>query len=142
MKALTLHQPWAAAIAHSCKRIENRSWKPPAKIIGERIAIHAGAKEISNRVYMEMRQNSLFRDILIHVDVRSHIVCTAVVKGICASEADLRLLTYTEHEQWYSRGSYGWILGDVRTLRDPIPCSGFQGLWEVPAEIVPRLLWK
>jgi hypothetical protein len=43
MKALTLKAPWATAIAKLGKDIENRSWRPPAAIIGERIAIHEGA---------------------------------------------------------------------------------------------------
>jgi len=42
MRALTLRQPWAWAIVHGQKRIENRPWKPWRDIIGQRIAIHAG----------------------------------------------------------------------------------------------------
>lgn len=44
MKALTLHQPWATLIALGVKSIETRSWRAPASLIGQRIAIHAGAK--------------------------------------------------------------------------------------------------
>ena len=44
MKAITLHQPFASLIADGTKTIETRSWKPPKAIIGERIAIHAGAR--------------------------------------------------------------------------------------------------
>jgi len=43
MKAITLHQPWATLIALNVKRIETRSWRAPASLIGQRIAIHAGA---------------------------------------------------------------------------------------------------
>ena len=42
MKAITLHQPWASLIAHGVKTIETRSWAPPRRLIGQRIAIHAG----------------------------------------------------------------------------------------------------
>jgi hypothetical protein len=31
MKALTIRQPWSGAIAHQSKRVENRTWKLPAK---------------------------------------------------------------------------------------------------------------
>ena len=44
MRGLTLHQPWAWAIAHAGKNVENRTWAPPAYMIGERIAIHAGKR--------------------------------------------------------------------------------------------------
>lgn len=42
IRALTIRQPWAGAIAHQTKRVENRSWKLPAKHHGARILIHAG----------------------------------------------------------------------------------------------------
>lgn len=38
--ALTLWRPWAWAIIHGPKRVENRTWKPPASFIGKRIGIH------------------------------------------------------------------------------------------------------
>jgi hypothetical protein len=43
MKAITLWPEWAWAIANLDKRIENRIWSPPKGMIGQRIAIHAGA---------------------------------------------------------------------------------------------------
>lgn len=44
LRGLTLWQPWAAAITHGGKRIENRPWAPWRSIIGREIAIHAAAK--------------------------------------------------------------------------------------------------
>ena len=44
LKALTLWQPWASLVAIGVKTIETRSWRAPANLIGERIAIHAAAK--------------------------------------------------------------------------------------------------
>lgn len=43
MKALTIRQPWATLIALGVKTIETRSWRAPKALIGQRIAIHAGA---------------------------------------------------------------------------------------------------
>lgn len=50
VKALTIRQPWAWAICHAGKRIENRAWlKAPSllavarRLVGQRIAIHAAA---------------------------------------------------------------------------------------------------
>lgn len=43
MKALTLRQPWAWAVMHGGKDVENRAWpNRPALEIGETLAIHAG----------------------------------------------------------------------------------------------------
>lgn len=38
---LTIQDPWAQAIVWGSKRIENRTWKPPDKVIGKRIAVGA-----------------------------------------------------------------------------------------------------
>lgn len=46
MKALTVWQPWASLIAIGAKPYEFRGWKPPRNLIGQRIAIHAGARPI------------------------------------------------------------------------------------------------
>ena len=42
MKAITVKQPWAEAIARHGKNVENRSRRPPAHLIGQRVAIHVG----------------------------------------------------------------------------------------------------
>lgn len=42
MKALSIRQPWAWAILHAGKRVENREWKaPPRSMIGQTFLIHA-----------------------------------------------------------------------------------------------------
>lgn len=44
MRALTLWQPWASLIAIGAKPWEFRSWRPPAALVGRRLAIHAAAR--------------------------------------------------------------------------------------------------
>ena len=44
MKALSIQQPHADEILFAGKDIENRKWKLPAFMVGERIYIHAGKK--------------------------------------------------------------------------------------------------
>ena len=56
MKALTLWPEWAHAIAHLGKRVENRNWPPPATMVGEDIAIHAGAHIGGRRGVVAMRE--------------------------------------------------------------------------------------
>ena len=41
MRALSIKQPWADLIAYGHKNIENRTWKAPKDMIGERFLIHA-----------------------------------------------------------------------------------------------------
>lgn len=44
MRATTLWQPWASLVSIGAKRYETRGYPPPAKLIGQRIAIHAAKK--------------------------------------------------------------------------------------------------
>ena len=46
MKTLTLHQPWASLIRDGDKAIETRSWPAPKALVGQRIAIHAGKRQV------------------------------------------------------------------------------------------------
>lgn len=132
MRALTLWQPWSWAIARAGKRVENREWKPPAWIIGERIAIHAG-KKYDDEAAVDLYNCGL------DVPTKSKIVlgaieCTAIVKGWIAE-------IKKDHPQsfWFC-GPIGWVFGDVIVLPEPIPCRGRQKLWDVPHEIVGAIL--
>lgn len=49
MKGLTVWQPWASLIGIGAKPYEFRGWRPPASIIGQRIAIHAAARPLKIR---------------------------------------------------------------------------------------------
>ncbi|HEX7706708.1 MAG TPA: ASCH domain-containing protein [Thermoanaerobaculia bacterium] len=42
--ALSIKQPHAEAIIDNIKTIENRSWHPPARIVGKRIWVHASKR--------------------------------------------------------------------------------------------------
>ncbi len=42
MLALTLWRPYSWCISHLDKRVENRDWPMPARVLGQRVAIHAG----------------------------------------------------------------------------------------------------
>lgn len=46
MKALTIWQPWATLIMVGAKPYEFRGWKPPTWLVGQRMAIHAGARPV------------------------------------------------------------------------------------------------
>jgi hypothetical protein len=46
MKALTVWQPWATLIAIGAKPYEFRGWQPPRSLLGQRLAIHAGARSV------------------------------------------------------------------------------------------------
>ena len=47
MPAITLHEPWAWLAAEGFKKSETRSWRPPARLLGELIAMHAAKRPIN-----------------------------------------------------------------------------------------------
>lgn len=145
MKALTLRHPWAFAVARLGKRIENRTWRPPASLVGQFVAIHGGA---SPRIRARMREAmedarrilytipgaqdlaiaALGPDVKLAQMVTPGIVCIARVLGV-ETECD---------DPWF-HGPFGWVLDDVFALPDPVPCRGAQGLWDVPASALDAI---
>lgn len=61
-RAYTLHPHWAHAVAHLGKRVENRRTPIPAGLVGERIAIHAGADLPRRFVPAERWRIGIWRD--------------------------------------------------------------------------------
>lgn len=140
MKALTLWQPWAWAVAHAGKNVENRTWSPPKAAIGQRIAIHAG-KAIDFNIVNQMQSGRWSKASPVCIDcpdpddmVRGAIIATAVIDRVMTPGVLDRLRVL-----WGTPSQYGWVLRDVITLDEPIPCKGMQGLWTVPADIEARL---
>lgn len=113
MKALTVRQPWAHAIVHLGKEVENRTWRPPETIIGEYVAIHA-AKRFVDRKDVQIDRDSVTLGAIIGI---------AKITGV--------------HRRRSS--DYGWQLADVRKLPQPIACEGHLGLWELPARDVETI---
>lgn len=127
MKALSIKQPWLWAILEQGKRIENREWRPPTWIIGQRIALHA-SKGLD-------REGAAACAHIAGVDLpgvadvpRGAIVATAVITG-CVTESQ---------DKWFF-GTYGWVLDLVWELPAPVACRGALGLWNVPADLLPKV---
>lgn len=124
MKALTVRQPWAGAIAHQAKRVENRTWQLPSKYWGARILIHAGGQpDRFATVYGE------------HLDVYSAIVAVATVTGCHYDNGNQVCCSY-----WAQPDLYHWELADVIALPEPIPAKGKLGFWTPDEEIVNAAL--
>lgn len=128
MKALTIRQPWAAAIVHGTKRTENRSWPAPAKHLGTRILIHAAASNDrtprpSNEVPAE-----LTRGMSVWPDTRSAIVAIATLDS-CHFDAGCCT-------PWGMSGYFHWTLADVAALPEPVPAKGALGFWTPSADVL------
>lgn len=127
MRALTIRQPWAAAIAHGTKRTENRSWPVPAKYLGTRILIHAAAAEDRTLRSSNDVPRDLTAGIGIWPDTRSAIVAAANLSGCHFDEGCC--------QPWGMDGYFHWELTNVAALATPTPAKGALGFW-VPADDV------
>jgi hypothetical protein len=132
---LTLHRPWSWAMVHGSKRIENRSWPPPADLIGGYIALHAGktwdyegaAKVIT--VHPEMPRSAGEHPL--------GVIGVARLAGVVQDAGEVT----AEQQRWFF-GEFGWVLADVVALPKPVPCRGFQGLWPLPVDVLARVRAK
>lgn len=133
MKALTLIQPWGWAIMHG-KDVENRTWSPPASMIGQRIAIHAGKRYDREGELFVAKQLGLKRlPEAAHWQgvIGTVVIERTIVSGMLQRDPALK-------SPWFS-GPWGWVLRDVRELERPIACKGMLGLWRLPAAIEAAL---
>jgi len=137
MKALTLWRPWPAAIFFFSdkywKDIENRPYRPPQSVIGQRIAIHAGKrldKEAFDQWLEIMKPNILSTVVFLEswkeISEMEGIIGTVVIDSVCKPE---------ETDSQWASGPVCLKLRDRRHLKAPIPCKGKQGYWNVPLEI-------
>lgn len=154
LPTLTIRQPWAALIASKAKRLETRSWAPPARLIGTRLAIHAGRSAIPRDLASDdvsAIEVALGRPVIEWSSLPfGAIVCVATLVGAyevaewhpgadivgvrrtVAGSPPLAEITLRPGE-WrygdYRPGRWLWMLGDVEVLDVPVPATGQQGVW-------------
>jgi hypothetical protein len=154
MKALTLHHPWAFAILHLGKDIENRDWTPDVcrlngldKLLGETIAIHGGRPpKFGNNLEwfaLEDQVDGLVWEIAGADEViwtrfqawtaqlgRRPLFTDFITPGVVA----IATLTHAGHgsrSPWAVPGSLHLMLSDVLPLAEPVQCRGAQGFWDL-----------
>ncbi len=122
MRALTVRQPWAFAIARLGKDVENRTWNTTYR---GPLAIHAASRwdgeEASVRVY-ELTGAYLVKS------VESAIVAVVDLVDVCTARENAG---GCECGPWAVAGQFHWRLADARPLAEPVPGKGRLGLWSL-----------
>jgi hypothetical protein len=120
MKALTIRQPWAWAIAHAGKNVENRDWFTHYR---GPLAIHAGlGRDDIGELPRGVRRPS----------------DEELTAGAIIAMADLVEVVEAIRSKWFE-GTYGWVLANVRPLKKPVACKGSLGLWTPSSSVVRRV---
>ena len=140
MKCLTLHQPWASLIASGQKTVETRSWRPPASLVGERIAIHAGrrvAAQAGLHPETALAIAGIYGPRWRESAPRGAVVCTVriaaahqvrrVEQGLAWVDDGVSYRVSPHGD--YSPGRWLWLLDDLICFERPVPAIGHQRLW-------------
>lgn len=121
MKALTVKQPWAYAIMHLGKDIENRTRH--TKIRGT-VAIHAG-KSIDMDAYFELKSEGYDLPPFDQLPL-GQIVGTV---NIVDSVAD-------HPSKWKQEYTIGYVLRSPMPINNGIKCRGQLGFWNVDDKLI------
>jgi len=125
MKALSIKQPWAWAIAEGFKTIETRTWHTNYR--GELLIV--SSKQPDKSMLDWFQQN-----IMSKIDNQ---ICLEYGKAIAvANLVDCRVMTQADEDAAmcgvYPK-AHSWILEDVRKI-EPFPVKGQLNLYEVDYE--------
>lgn len=159
MKAISLWQPWASAIALGLKNYETRGWRPPAALIGQPLAIHAAKKKDMDCAarWMQHRLGLTPNDDPPPIEdaearerataaLRDYdrlpfgaIVCLVRIVAVYRTEEADRAAPFMTREEktWgdYTPGRFCWRLQLIYKFDAPIIYTGRQGFFdfEIPA---------
>lgn len=159
IRGFSLWQPWASLVAIGAKRFETRDWR-----VGYRgyLAIHATKKFTKDD--MELAEEDYFKEALaVQYGSAKDLPTSAIVAVVrlmnifpsewfamegqeeAAERATLltgNVIRISKPEMIfgnYDPNRFGWQLEERRQLRTPLPCKGAQGLWSIPADVLPQL---
>lgn len=121
MRVLTVRQPWAYAILHLGKNVENRSWATRHRGV---LGIHAAARVDREAVEM-LRCEGLW--------LPPELPTGAIVGTVML--VDVRdALTEPVVSPWATDSAYHWLVADPHPC-EPVPMRGRLGLWRFPPPV-------
>jgi len=138
MKALSLWQPYASAVALGLKTYETRSWT--TKVRGP-ITIHASKRWGPAERDLSRNAARIHGQPLLAEPPLGAIVAIAEIAEVFRTE-DIREKLSADELFFgdYDDGRYAWRLENVRALRTPIPIRGWQGFFPVPDELLTGIV--
>ena len=131
MRAISLWQPWATAVALGVKKVETRHWS--TRYTGP-IAIHAAKRWAKPERDFAAVEHALGR-LPKHLPFGA-IIATATLMG-CRMAQDVGHQVGAIERMYgdYAHGRFAWFLTDVIAFDEPIPFPGARGFFNVPDEL-------
>lgn len=136
MKCLSIRQPWAWAILHGGKDIENRNWTTHYR---GPLAIHAGKQFDIGKADWDAYSRDMFGEPWTSM-ARGYNQQPGHVLGAIIGVVDLVdcLPSFRCSSPWKAGPDpdyYCWKLANPRALETPIPYKGQLGLFDLPDNI-------
>ena len=119
LRCLTVRQPFAQLICTGIKNIENRSWKLPESIRGERVFVHASAKlDERHRDMSQLFTPAQWESLDDNMQKR-------MIGGILPVSAIIGSVRFVDCVQdsksvWAIDGQYHWVIEDPILYVEPI----------------------
>lgn len=132
MRALTVRQPYADAIAWNQKPIENRTTPLPAKYIGVDVLLHAAKEPHASKLTVkDLAQIIGCQGCENWAGTRSAVLAVIRFKGFHLADASIhwccrpwgQVPTAQHPKVWH------WEITEVIRLTEPVPASGALGFW-------------
>lgn len=130
MKAISIRPPWAWAIMHAGKDIENRTWRTNTR---GTVAVHASKN--MTRPYYEWACKEIKR-LAPRVKIPPY---EAIARGAIIGLVDIISCEEYPKSKWHVAKHYGFGLANARPLQKLISCNGRLNFWEVPPTIARRI---
>lgn len=148
MRILTVRQPWAWAIIHGSKDVENRVRNIAGDYRGP-VAIHAGAEyDIKADAHPEIRELSRMYEVdsmRDHLIPYGHLAYRRII-GVVDLANVLPPSYYDEADEndaycspWAIEGHHQLVLENPRPISEPIPYKGALGLRRLDAETIAKI---
>jgi hypothetical protein len=118
LRALSIRQPWAHAILHLGKDVENR---PMLTKYRGRILVQASLTTTDHERAAAQKLGLVSDDL---------------VRGAIVGDVEIVDCMRNSKSEWAIRGNWHWILRDPRFLAKPIPFKGALGFIRVPERIL------
>ena len=149
MKAISLWQPYASFMASYLKWNETRSWSTSYR--GE-LAICAAKRNwmpgefgddvewLANRMGdLWLHENKLKRpEDRPLLFPKGYVVCVVNLHD-CQPVDDLKVSPLEKVLGNYAVGRFAWLTRHCRPLKNPVPVTGRQGLFNLPAEVEKKV---
>lgn len=124
---------------------EWRGWPPPRSLVGQRIAIHAGARKVKPGEIVDLLKDiaagdsSLVGDVakrlLLDLPLRAWPLSSVLGTALLGEPIPALAWAATHLAPGYDSSriehhKFAWPLTDIERFEPPIPARGMQGLWD------------